>query len=96
MERTLENIIDEDEAINTPITILVHDIEFVNRRLRKAQYFFSDIKREGVSLYDSERFQLKEAKELSANERQQLAQEDFDYWFSRATGFLQNIRVCCN
>ena len=60
--------------------MIVHDIDFVNRRLSKAQYFFSDIKKEGICLYDSKQFQLKEAKELSNKERQKLAQEDFDYW----------------
>ncbi len=30
---------------------LVHDLDFVNAQLAKAQYFFSDIKREGILLY---------------------------------------------
>jgi len=91
IERALESAIDEHEAINTPITVLVHDIEFVNRRLRKAQYFFLDIKREGVLLYDSGRCQLKEARELSSRERQHLAQEDFDYWFESAIDFHEGF-----
>jgi len=94
MERELEDIIEQNEAVNTPTTLLVHDIDFVNRRLRKAQYFFSDIKREGILLYDSECLQLKEAKELSLKERRHLAEEDFEYWFSSASKLLKAFKYC--
>jgi len=40
-----------------PISLIAEDIQFVNRRLRKSQYFYIDILREGVLLYDSGKFQ---------------------------------------
>ena len=46
-------------------TIIVEPIDRVNRELEKGRYFFSDIKKEGVVLYDSKDCKLKEAKELS-------------------------------
>jgi len=85
IERELEDIIDQNEVINTPVTILVHDIDFLNRRLKKAQYFFSDIKREGVFLYNSGCLQLKKSRKLSLRERQCIAKEDFEYWFDGAS-----------
>jgi len=51
--------------IKTPISPIVHDIDFINRRLEKAQYFFSDIKKQGIVLYDSGQLKLKEPRELS-------------------------------
>ena len=84
-ERELERQLDQHEEINTPISILVHDIGFMNRRLGKAQYFFSDIKKEGVMLYDSGQCHLTEPRELSPKERQRLAKEDFEHWFSNAS-----------
>lgn len=84
LERDIEDQLEQETRLTTPISIILHDIEFVNRRLSKAQYFFSDIKKEGISLYDSKQFQLKEPKEVSNFERQQLAQEDFDYYFNKA------------
>jgi predicted nucleotidyltransferase/HEPN domain-containing protein len=80
---------DARRLVHTPVTLIAHDIDFVNRRLRKGQYFFSDIKKEGVLLFDSGRFQLAEAKELTPAERRKLAEEDFDYWMSRVEPILE-------
>jgi uncharacterized protein len=90
-EREIEEKIEKAEDIKTPVSIIVHDIEFVNKRLRKAQYFFTDIKKEGVVLYDSGKLQLKEARELLPAERKKLAQEDFDYWFKKAENFKEGF-----
>ncbi len=82
LEQSIFKAIHDSSTINTPISILVHDIGFINCHLQKAQYFFSDIKKEGIKLYDSGKFKLKEAGKLSNKQRYQLAKEDFEYWFS--------------
>ena len=89
LEREIEEKLDKEHSLKTPISIIVHDVEFVNRRLSKAQYFFSDIKKEGIHLYNSEQFQLNEPKELSNAARQKIAQEDFHYWFEKAENLLE-------
>ena len=86
LEREIEEKLDKEQS---PISIIVHDVEFVNRRLSKAQYFFSDIKKEGIHLYNSEQFQLNEPKELSNAALQKIAQEDFHYWFEKAENLLE-------
>ncbi|HVV67834.1 MAG TPA: HEPN domain-containing protein [Gammaproteobacteria bacterium] len=93
LERDIEDKIEKNEDIKTPVSVIVHDIDFVNRRLSKAQFFFTDIKKEGVLLYDSGQFQLKEAKELSPSERKKFAREDFDYWFSSASRLLETFQI---
>ena len=75
--------------IKTPVSPIVHDIEFVNRRLEKAQYFFSDIKKQGIVLYDSGQLKLKESRELSSRERYQLTKEDYDHLFTKARNFYE-------
>ncbi len=75
----------------TPISLIAEDIQFVNRRLRKSQYFYIDILREGVLLFDSGKFELAEPKELTAGDRKHLAEEDFEYWFNNANGFLLDV-----
>lgn len=95
-EREIEENIEKIEDIKTPVSIIVHDIDFVNTRLSKAQYFFTDIKKEGIFLYDSGKFQLKEARELLPAERKKLAQEDFNYWFHSAEEFLIDFRNAFN
>jgi predicted nucleotidyltransferase len=73
----------------TPVSLIAEDIQFVNRRLRKSQYFYIDILKEGIILHDSGKFQLAEPKEISELERKKLAEEDFEYWFSGAQTFLK-------
>jgi uncharacterized protein len=95
-EREIEDKIEKSEDIKTPVSIIVHDIDFINKRLSKAQYFFTDIKKEGILLYDSKKFQLKEARELSSGERKKLAEEDFNYWFNNAEEFLIDSKNAFN
>ena len=73
----------------TPISLIAEDIQYVNRRLRKSQYFYIDIVREGILLYDSGKFELAEPSEITALERKKLATEDFEYWFNGAQTFLR-------
>jgi len=61
----------------TPISLIAEDIQFVNRRLRKSQYFYIDILWEGILLCDSGKFELAEPKEITGGERKKLAEEDF-------------------
>ncbi|HJK86427.1 MAG TPA: HEPN domain-containing protein, partial [Candidatus Megaira endosymbiont of Nemacystus decipiens] len=52
------------------------------------QYFFSDIKKEGILLYDSGTHELSEPAELDKDEVRKIAQDDYDYWYKRGSGFL--------
>ena len=74
----------------TPTSLIAEDIQFVNRRLGKSQYFYIDIKREGILLHDSGKFELADAKELSIQERKKLADEDFEYWFDSAKDYFRH------
>lgn len=80
----------EDKAaehpVQTPVRLIAHDIDFVNRQLKKGQYFFSDIKKDGIILYDSKKFELAQAKQLSPKERLGQAKAYFKYWFNSANG----------
>lgn len=41
-----------EPAIATPVNFIVHTLEKVNNALAEGHYFFSDIVREGIALYD--------------------------------------------
>ena len=86
LQKRLEN------AIHTPVNLIAHDIGFINKRLRKAQYFFSEIKREGTMLFDSGQYELAEAKELHPHERKKLAEDDFESWFTTGKGFFKGYQ----
>ena len=70
-------------------TLIVESIERVNKELHEGQYFFSDIKREGILLYDSGEYQLVEAGKLPPAEVKQLAERDFQKWFTKGDDFLE-------
>lgn len=89
-------VIHDLPAIHTPISVLVHDINFINCHLKKAQYFFSDIKKEGITLYDSGKFKLEEPIELDNKQRYQLAKEDFNYYFEKAKKFTLGFKLYLN
>ena len=84
----MESTIHNSRTIKTWATVIVHDIMEVNKALSKGRYFFTDVKKEGVLLYDSKRFKLEKAQKLSSEERKQIAQEDFKNWFITAKKFL--------
>ncbi|WP_425361512.1 HEPN domain-containing protein [Candidatus Tisiphia endosymbiont of Ceraclea dissimilis] len=82
----------ERKSLRSPfdlwVTLVIESIRTVNSQLEKGHYFFSDIKKEGILLYDSGEFQLVEAKNLPWKERREIAKEDYEYWFGRGKGFF--------
>jgi HEPN domain-containing protein/predicted nucleotidyltransferase len=77
----------------TPISLIAEDIQFINRRLRKSQYFYIDILREGILLYDSGKFQLAEPIEITPKERKLLAENDLAYWSNNANEFIDDCLI---
>lgn len=88
----VEDRILRSTAVSTPVTLIHHGIGFLNDRLSKGHYFFSDIKREGILLYDSKRFELAEARELSAEEYRKKVSKYFDHWFTSANDFFEQFQ----
>lgn len=85
----LEKDLSRTFKFGTPVNIIYHDIEFINNKLQSNEYFFTDIKKEGCVLFNSGEVKLAKVKDIWGNERQNLAQEDFDYWFEKGCGFLR-------
>ncbi len=73
-------------------TIITHDIEALNIKLAENQYFFSDVIKEGILLYDTNNYQLATPRELTSKEQQRIAQDYFDSWFGSAVGFYDGYK----
>jgi len=86
-QSTVDNLIIAQKAIKTPVSVIYHSIGQVNYRLKEGRYFFSDIKKEGILLYDTGKLKLERIRKLSPAKRKQIAQEDFDQWFTSAKDF---------
>jgi HEPN domain-containing protein/predicted nucleotidyltransferase len=72
-----------------PFRIIVHDIKFIKRRLKEAHFFYSDIVKEGCMLYDSGKYQLNVSKELTPEQKIEIAKEHFEHWFERAERYFE-------
>jgi HEPN domain-containing protein/predicted nucleotidyltransferase len=68
--------------------VIVEDIEHLNNDLQRGSYFFTDIRNEGVLLFDSGRHALAEACPLTPVEYQKFARDDFEHWYPSAVEFL--------
>ena len=79
------------DALNfaTPINPIFDGIDFVNQSLQEGNYFFGDIKKEGILLYTTNKYQLDEKRDMNPEERRAIAQEDFDHWFESADDFFR-------
>jgi predicted nucleotidyltransferase/HEPN domain-containing protein len=75
--------------LSTPVHPIFHGIDFVNEALREGNYFFADIKREGILLFNTSRYELAEKREMSSAEVAKKAQEDFNQWFESADDFFR-------
>jgi predicted nucleotidyltransferase/HEPN domain-containing protein len=80
--------------IPTHVQLLAEAIDFVNSNLEEKQYFFTDIKREGIVLYDSGKYQLVDFKELTPTKRREIAERDFARWHELAKGFYWVYEQC--
>ena len=90
-DRFLEETMAMDikERLKVPsVSLIVEPITRVNEQLGKGRYFFSDIKKEGVLLYDTGEYELVEAKKLPREEVKQIAQIDYDKWFKAGSEFF--------
>ncbi len=85
-----EEAIRQEIGIRTPVSIIYHDIEYLNHRLSEGHYFFTDIKKEGILLHDTQQSKLARRRKLDPQERKKIAQQDFKYWFKSAKEFYDD------
>jgi predicted nucleotidyltransferase/HEPN domain-containing protein len=70
---------------------VIESIDYINSELEKGKYFFSDIKKEGITLYNSDEFELAEPKELSDEEKRQIAGDDYRHWMENVSTRLEDF-----
>ena len=68
---------------------IVEHINSVNNNLELSQYFFTDIIKEGIMLYDSNKCFLVKPRQLSFTEIRNIAREEFDSVYPYGERFLK-------
>ena len=81
-----------DRAIKTPVSFIVHSRREVNDAIRKGQYFFTDIRKEGIALYELDDEPLAEPRPRSSTDAYETAKEHFEERFPASVGFLDTSR----
>jgi predicted nucleotidyltransferase/HEPN domain-containing protein len=77
-----------DKAIETPVSFIVHSRREVNAYLKEGQYFFSDIRKEGIMLYELDDEPLADPQQLTPKKRLNMAETYFEDRFLAGTEFL--------
>ena len=74
--------------LTAPASFIVHSLNDVNQQLRVGRYFFTDIVRDGVVLYEAPGHTFAQPETLAPAEALEEAQGYYVEWFSTATEFL--------
>ena len=79
-------------AIGTPTNFIVHSLQEVNNNLAEGRFFFMDIAKEGVAIYQADDTELSRPKPKTPAASLAMAREYFDEWFPSAAGHLDTAR----
>ncbi len=79
-------------GIKTPVEFIVETMNTVNSELSNGQYFFSDIRSEGIALYQLKGHELSDPKPLTEEEYRELATEYFEDKLPYAKYFNEIVR----
>ena len=90
-DRLLAELTDGKE-LRTPVSLIYHSLDDVNEKLRLGRYFFIDILKEGILLFDEPGHAFVEPHELSPREALDESRAFFEEWFQSAVGLQRNAR----
>lgn len=81
------------KRISGPVNFIVHSLADVNDQLRRGRYFFRDIVKDGIALYEAPNVLFDAPTDLSPAEALDDAQGYFDKWFSSGAGFAETASL---
>lgn len=86
----VENTYYKDPESQTPLQFINEDIKTLNKLIEEGRYFYTQIKQEGVILYDSGKFKLARRRKLNFDEIKEQAQGYFEQKYKKANSFLRD------
>jgi uncharacterized protein len=76
----------------TPVSIIKHHIKDLNQKIEDRFYFFTDLKKEGIWLFNSGNYKLSRARRFSPEELRREAEGHFRNGFQRTVFFFDNYK----
>jgi predicted nucleotidyltransferase/HEPN domain-containing protein len=89
LEERLDRELAITGALRTPVNFIVHTLQEVNDGLAHGRYFFMDVAKDGIALYQSDDTELHQPKPKTPEQALEMAQEYFDEWMPAASGMLE-------
>ena len=83
-EETLNREFAITQTLRTPVNFIVHTLHEVNDGLAQGRFFFMDVAKDGIALYQSDTRELAEPKPKTPEQALKMAREYFDEWFPAA------------
>lgn len=80
------------KTLRTPVNFIVHSHDEVHRGLAEGRYFFIDVARDGIALYQAEDDELPEPQPKSPHEALALASEYFEEWIESGSEFFETAQ----
>lgn len=89
-EYRIWHTVEERATLKTgsPVNLVVCTLREINQELKQGHYFFTDIREEGIVLYNYNHTELLNPGPLNSQETKVVAQEHFEQWFKSANEFL--------
>jgi len=78
------------KRLKTQVGFIVHSLTDVNRQLKHGRYFFTDIVRDGIALYEAPDHPFAHPEPLSEETALAEARGYFDEWFPSGKAFLRS------
>lgn len=81
-----------DKTLRTPVNFIVHTLGEVNDGLAHGRYFFMDVAKDGIALYEADGRQLHVPKPKTPEQALAMAKEYFDEWLPAADDFMESAK----
>jgi predicted nucleotidyltransferase/HEPN domain-containing protein len=78
--------------VRTPVNFIVHSLQEVNDGLAHGRYFFMDVARDGIAIYQSDDSELHQPKPKTPEQALELAREYFQEWLPSGLQFLETAK----
>lgn len=77
-------------TLRTPVNFIVHTLQEVNDGLAHGRYFFMDVARDGIALYEGDSTELHEPKPKTPQQALAMAKEYFEEFYPAAADFKES------
>ncbi|MBJ6132100.1 nucleotidyltransferase and HEPN domain-containing protein [Ochrobactrum sp. Q0168] len=81
--------------VQTPVNFIVHSLREVNTRIKEGRYFFTDIRKEGIVLYELDPEPLAQPGIPNPEDAYRIAKEYFDDRLPHASKFAKGAAFYC-